>query len=110
MGTHRFQGRTALVTGASRGIGRATALRLAAEGSAVAVNYLSNANAAHDVVDRIRQSGGRAAALQADVGDSAAVQQMVAAVSAELGPIDILVNNAGLLFRGTLLDYERRGI
>jgi 3-oxoacyl-[acyl-carrier protein] reductase len=107
MGTLRFQGRTALVTGASRGIGRATALRLAAEGAAVAVNYLSRADAAHNLVDQIRHSGGRAAALQADVGDAAAVHHMVAAASAELGPIDILVNNAGLLFRGTLLGYEK---
>jgi 3-oxoacyl-[acyl-carrier protein] reductase len=103
----QFQGRTALVTGASRGIGRATALRLAAQGAAVGVNYHSRAAAAHDLVDRIRQLGGRAAALQADVADPAAVEEMVSAAVAELGPIDILVNNAGLLFHGTLLQYEK---
>jgi len=101
-----LQGRTAVVTGASRGIGRATALRLAAQGAAVVVNYRSRAAAAHDVVDQIRHLGGRAVALQADVASPAAAQEMAAAVRTELGPIDILVNNAGLLFHGTLLDYE----
>lgn len=103
----RLQGRTAVVTGASRGIGRATALRLAAQGAAVVVNYHSRAAAAHDVVDQIRQLGGRAVALQADVARPSAVEEMLATVRAELGPIDILVNNAGLLFHGTLLDYEK---
>lgn len=103
----RFQGRVALVTGASRGIGRATALRLASEGAAVAVNYRSRTKEAHDVVDQIRHLGGRAAALQADVASAQEVEEMASAVRGELGPIDILVNNAGLLFRGTLLDYEK---
>lgn len=108
MGMFRLQGRTALVTGASRGIGRATALQLAAQGAAVGVNYHSRADAAHNVVEQIRQMGGRAAALQADVTSPAAVKKMTAAAQAELGPIDILVNNAGLLFRGDLLAYETK--
>ena len=108
MGMLRLQGRTALVTGASRGIGRATALRLAAEGAAVGVNYRSRADAAHDVVDRIRRLGGSAVALPADVAKAGDAADLVAAARAELGPIDILVNNAGLLFRGTLLEYENK--
>jgi 3-oxoacyl-[acyl-carrier protein] reductase len=104
----QLQGRVALVTGASRGIGRATALRLAEQGAAVGVNYRSHADAAHDVVEQIRQLGGCAVALQADVADPAAVEKMAAAAQAELGPVDILVNNAGLLFRGDLLSYENK--
>jgi 3-oxoacyl-[acyl-carrier protein] reductase len=103
----RLQGRVALVTGASRGIGRATALRLAGQGAAVGVNYHSRADAAHDVVEQVRRLGGRAVALQADVANPTAVDEMAAAARAALGPIDILVNNAGLLFRGALLDYEK---
>jgi 3-oxoacyl-[acyl-carrier protein] reductase len=103
----RLQGRVALVTGASRGIGRATALQLAGQGAAVGVNYHSRADAAHDVVEQVRQLGGHAVALQADVSSPAAVDQMLATVRQELGPIDILVNNAGLLFHGALLDYEK---
>ena len=103
----RLQGRAALVTGASRGIGRATALRLAAQGAAVGVNYHSRADAAHDVVEQVRHLGGRAVALQADVANPAAVDAMLLSAQAALGPIDILVNNAGLLFHGALLDYEK---
>jgi NAD(P)-dependent dehydrogenase (short-subunit alcohol dehydrogenase family) len=103
----RLQERVALVTGASRGIGRATALRLAEQGAAVAVNYHSRAAAAHDVVEQVRHLGGRAVALQADVSSPAAVDEMLAKARHELGPVDILVNNAGLLFHGALLDYEK---
>ncbi|MEO8392810.1 MAG: 3-oxoacyl-ACP reductase family protein [Chloroflexota bacterium] len=85
----------ALVTGGSRGIGRATCLALAANGAAVAVHYHARAEAAAEVVAAITQAGGCAVAVQADVRDSAAISSMIEQVSAELGAVDILVNNAG---------------
>ena len=98
--------RVALVTGGSRGIGRAAALRLASDGAAVAVNYNSKAAAAEEVVEQIVSAGGRAVAIQADVADKSAVESMVTRAADELGPIDILVNNAGLLIPGELLDFN----
>ena len=91
-----FKNRVALVTGSSRGIGRAVALALARGGAAVAINYRERDNDANAVVDAIRKNGGRAAAFGADVSRSAAVQGMVHDVAERLGPIDILVNNAGM--------------
>ena len=93
-------GRVALVTGGGRGIGRATSLALAADGAAVAVNWNRDERAAAEVVDAIRAQGGRAMAVQASVADYAAVDAMVGAVGAELGPIGILVNNGGIASRG----------
>ena len=90
--------RIALVTGASRGIGAATAKLLAAHGAAVAVNFHSNQGAADDVVAAIEAEGGRAVAVQADVREQAEVEAMVARVSGELGPIDTLVLNASIQF------------
>ena len=97
-----LDGKTALVTGASRGIGRAIALRLAAEGARVAINYAGNVKAAEEVKAAVEAAGGTAIFCQADIADSAAVEAMVANVVKEFGTIDILVNNAGIT-RDTLL-------
>ena len=97
-----LDGKTALVTGASRGIGRAIALCLAAEGARVAINYAGNVKAAEEVKAIIEAAGGTAILCQADIADSAAVEAMVANVVKEFGTIDILVNNAGIT-RDTLL-------
>ena len=91
-----LDGKTALVTGASRGIGRAVALALAAAGARVAINYAGNVKAAEEVKAAVEAAGGTAILCQADVADSAAVEAMVAAVVKEFGTIDILVNNAGI--------------
>jgi 3-oxoacyl-[acyl-carrier protein] reductase len=88
--------KTALVTGASRGIGRATAIELAKAGAKVAVNYAGNRAAAEEVVAQIQAAGGQAFMVQADVGDAAAVDAMVKSVVEHFGSIDILVNNAGI--------------
>ena len=90
-------GKTALVTGGGRDVGREISLALAAEGAAVAVNYNRSAAEAEAVVADIEKAGGRAKAYQADIGDYEAVQTMVAAVVADFGGLDILVNNAGLV-------------
>lgn len=86
----------ALVTGASRGIGRGIALQLAREGWDVCVNYIQHRESAGEVVSRIRALGQNAIAVQADVADSQAVFSMVKTAEAELGPISLLVNNAGV--------------
>ena len=88
--------RVALVTGGSRGIGRAIAELLAARGHSVAVNYVANARAAEDTVEAIETAGGRAIAMQGDVGAEDAVADMIDQVQDQLGPIEILVNNAGI--------------
>lgn len=98
--------KTALVTGASRGIGKAIAFRLAKDGFAVAVNYRTRAAEANGVVEAINASGGRAIAVQADVQHSDQVAHMAAAVRASLGDPEILINNAGLLSRGDLDDFD----
>ena len=98
-----LDGKTALVTGASRGIGRAIALRLAAEGASVAINYAGNTAKAEETKAAIEAAGGKAALFQADVSDSAQVEQMVAAVMEAFGTIDILVNNAGITRDGLLM-------
>lgn len=88
----------ALVTGASRGIGRATAIQLAQEGYTVAVNYHQNVQAADEVVNLIKASGGKAFTVQADVGDEAQVEAMFARLDQQQEPLTALVNNAGILF------------
>lgn len=91
-----LQGKVALVTGASRGIGRAIALALAAAGADVAVNYAGSAQAAADVADTIEAMGRRSLIVQADVGAAAQADDMVKTVLEHFGKIDILVNNAGI--------------
>jgi len=91
-----LEGRVALVTGASRGIGRAIALELARSGAVVTVNYNSRADAAAEVVSAIQALGGKAAAVQADVADFAQAEALVQGVVQAHGQIDILVNNAGI--------------
>jgi 3-oxoacyl-[acyl-carrier protein] reductase len=93
----------ALVTGASRGIGRAVALKLADDGFAVAVNYAASVEKADAVVDQIKAHGGTAVAIQADVSDPDAVASLIATVEEELGPVTVLVNNAGITDDGLLL-------
>jgi 3-oxoacyl-[acyl-carrier protein] reductase len=93
--------RVALVTGGSRGIGRAVAISLAEAGAAVAVNYREKKAEAEAAANEIRQKGGKAMAIAGDVSKTEEVARMVAAVERELGPVDVLVNNAGIgLIRG----------
>jgi 3-oxoacyl-[acyl-carrier protein] reductase len=105
-------GRVALVTGASRGIGRAIALALAEAGADIAVNYAARADAAETVAGLVRQSGRRAVVVRADVSDSVQVAAMMAEINHALGPVDLLVNNAGVaITRGlddlTEADFDR---
>jgi 3-oxoacyl-[acyl-carrier protein] reductase len=101
-----LSGQTALVTGASRGLGRAIALRLAREGAAVCINYVTHSGEAENVVQQIRSAGGRANAVRADIGDPAQVQDMLNRAASELGPPSILVNNAGIAIRATLETFN----
>ncbi|MRR13084.1 SDR family NAD(P)-dependent oxidoreductase, partial [bacterium] len=95
--------KVALVTGGSRGIGAAIALRLAGEGAAVAVNYSGSEAAALSVVDAIVGSGGRAIAVRADVGDAADCARLVATTISELDGLHIVVNNAGITRDGLIV-------
>lgn len=98
--------KTALVTGASRGIGRAIALRLAREGARVIVHFNRDQNAANSVVQEIESAGGQAVAAQADIGNLEAVQQMFAALPTAFEPLDIVVNNAGWATFGSLIEVK----
>jgi glucose 1-dehydrogenase len=100
----KLAGQVALVTGGSRGIGRAIALGLAAAGADVAVNFAANAEAAARTVADIEALGRRALAVPADTAERAQVEALVAQVTARLGPIDVLVNNAGVQKRVGFLD------
>lgn len=102
----RLEGRVALVTGSSRGIGRAIALTFAREGADVAVNYVRAKEKAEEVVEKIKSMGRRAIALKANVADKGEVEAMVEKVVEEFGKIEILVNNAGVLYLGELLNMS----
>jgi len=98
----RLKDKVAVVTGASRGIGRAIAERLASEGAKVVVNHRASAEQAEEVVKAIREQGGEAVAMQADVSDFQQAHELMQAITKEFGRIDVLVNNAGTT-RDTLL-------
>jgi 3-oxoacyl-[acyl-carrier protein] reductase len=104
----KLNGKVALVTGASRGIGRGVAEAFGVEGASVAVNYRTNAAAADDVVASIRSFGPDAIPIQADVAEEDDVERMVATVLDRFGRIDILVSNAGILTQSHLVDMPTR--
>src|SRR5947207_9234317 len=93
---NKLQGKVAVVTGASKGIGAAIAQHLAAEGASVVVNYASSKAGAERVVSEIHGKGGKAIAVQADVAKKADIQRLFAEAKKAFGRLDILVNNAGI--------------
>jgi len=101
-----LQGKIAVVTGASRGIGRAVALRLGRMGATVVVHYKGNIEAAHDTVANIALAGGHGTAVQADLGNLDDVSRLFAEIEALYAPLDILVNNAGWAEFGPLLEAK----
>src|SRR3989441_904673 len=105
-----LEGKTALVTGAARGIGRAIAMRLAREGAAVGINYRERAREAESLHAEIRAAGGRAFTVRADVSDVCQVNAMAEKIAGELGPVEILINNAGVFRRGDLSDFDYSGM
>jgi NAD(P)-dependent dehydrogenase (short-subunit alcohol dehydrogenase family) len=107
LGRMSLADRTALVTGASRGLGRAIAYRLAQDGAAVAINYSQRQDGAASLASEIRNAGGRVMVCQADVANSVQVKDMVEKVMAELGPVDILVNNAAVFHRADLQGHDQ---
>ncbi|GAA0808294.1 3-oxoacyl-[acyl-carrier-protein] reductase [Faecalicatena orotica] len=98
-----LEGKTAIVTGASRGIGRAVALKLAEEGAAVVINYNGSADRAEEVKNEIEKNGGKAEVMQCNVSDFQACENFIKEVTAKFGRIDILVNNAGITRDGLLM-------
>ena len=99
----RLQDQVAVITGASRGIGRAIALALAEEGATIVVNYARSSQAADEVVEKIKATGGQAIALQADVAQAEQVDTLMTTVIEQYGRIDVLVNNAGITRDSLLL-------
>ncbi|MDA4114694.1 MAG: glucose 1-dehydrogenase [Thaumarchaeota archaeon] len=104
--TGRLEGKVALITGSSRGIGRATAQLFAEEGAKICVNYNNAEEEAANVVRGIEGSGGEAMAIRADVANEKEVIAMVEAAIRRFGRIDVLVNNAGIMMRGDLFDVK----
>jgi 3-oxoacyl-[acyl-carrier protein] reductase len=103
-----FSGKTVLITGSGRGIGRDTALSFASDGASVCINYAHSAAGADDAVTEIEARGGRAIACKANISDSSQVNAMVAATIDAFGSIDILVNNAGLSIDGPFLEMQEQ--
>ena len=104
MGSKKLSGKIALVTGSSRGIGRAIAERLSRDGASVAINYVSNSDKAEEVVAAIAADGGTAVALQADVSRLKDIQQLFEETLAHFGRLDIVVNNAGIRISKNVTD------
>jgi 3-oxoacyl-[acyl-carrier protein] reductase len=104
MNDKRLEGKVAIVTGSSRGIGRAIAERFAAEGAKVTVNWIGREREAQSVVETIKNGGGDAFAVRADVSASADVKELVRATFDRFGRVDILVNNAGVMYTKAVLD------
>ncbi len=98
--------RVAIVTGASGGIGHATAVQLAKAGMAVAVHYAGNKGRAQEVADEITAVGGRAMAIGADIADEQQVAAMFDAIEAEFGGVDVVVNTAGIMLLAPLVDFD----
>ena len=103
-----FNGKTVLITGASRGVGQQTALSFGTDGANVCVNYANSAEDAARTVTRIENSGGRAIACQADISNAKQVAAMVTATIDTFGAIDILINNAGLSIDGPFLEMQEQ--
>jgi NAD(P)-dependent dehydrogenase (short-subunit alcohol dehydrogenase family) len=101
-----WESQVAVVTGSSRGLGRAIALKLASCGAAVCINYVAQRDMAEQVVADIQTAGGRSIAVGADIGDPAQAATLIAQAAARIGPVTILVNNAGVVMSGTLDDYD----
>lgn len=104
MSEGKLQGKVAIVTGSSRGIGKAIAQRLSDEGAAVVVNYAGSSDKAQEVVEQIEAKGGSAIALQADVSKTAEIQRLFDQTIEKFGKVDILVNNAGIILYKLLTD------
>jgi 3-oxoacyl-[acyl-carrier protein] reductase len=106
MGHKKLSGKIALVTGSSRGIGRAMVERLSRDGASVAINYVSNSEKAEEVVAAITSGGGSAVALQADVSRIEGIQRLFEKTLEHFGRLDILVNNAGIRITQTVADIQ----
>jgi 3-oxoacyl-[acyl-carrier protein] reductase len=104
MSEKRLDGKVAIVTGSSRGIGKAIAERFASEGAKVTVNWVGKEKEAHGVVDSIEHGGGQALSVRADVSSSADVRHLVKSTIDRFGRVDILVNNAGVMFTKPVLE------